>query len=269
LNVSVLIIVHDRPNHLRACLHALALQARPADQIVVVDDGSPPESATAIRSIIDASTLPIELVTRARDTYCPAAARNEAVRHAQHDYLLFYDCDILAFPDAIEKHLAAAAVGTFMIGNCGYLPAEPSQRFFDSTAWDASTLIHAWSQADLRLLHRAARSYRRNALLRRIGCARRHKPRLKGCQFSLYREDFLRVNGFDEAFTEWGYEDDDLGMRLYMSGLASRSLISTARALHLYHPSAQQPRARHAKPNRDYFYRKHVATRCARGILTA
>jgi len=269
MNVSVLIIVYDRPAHLRACLHALSLQTRPADQIVVVDDGSSPAAADAIRDSVAQSGLPIKLVSRVRTGYCPAAARNEAVRHADHEYLLFHDCDILAFPDLIERHLAASDPGLFQIGNCGYLNASRSQPFLEQTNWNAEDLKRAWQAADLSAVNKAARRFCWHSLQRRFGVARRHKPKLLSGHFSLYREDLLEVNGFDEKYVGWGYEDDDLGMRLYLAGLRSHSLIKTARALHLHHPSAKPPAEQGVRPNRIYFRRKDVLVRCERGIVNS
>ena len=77
-----------------------------------------------------------------------------------------------------------------------------------------------------------------------------------------------RVNGFDENYVGWGYEDDDFARRLYQAGLAPRSVIAEARALHLWHPSlAPQALARHRdRPNRAYFRRWRVPAFCANGL---
>lgn len=268
MNVSVLIIVHERPAHLRACLRALDMQTRPAAQIVVVDDGSSPGASARIRETTDASGLPVTRIRRERTAYCPAAARNEAVRHAEQDYLLFLDCDIAAFPDVIERHAASSAPGTFLIGNCGLLDPVHTQPFLDHPDWTARDLQQAWAHADLQPLNKAALLYPWHAFLRRLGFARRHKPKLLSGHFSIHRGDLLRVNGFDENYVGWGYEDDDLGMRLYMAGFQSRSLIRSAHTLHLSHPSAKPEATAGIRPGRDYFRRKHVDIRCEHGIAT-
>lgn len=267
MNVSALIIAHERPAHLRACLRALTFQTCPVAQVVVVDDGSAPEAAALIQKAVTSSGLPIELVRRVRTTYCPAAARNEAARHALHDYLLFLDCDIAIFPDVIERHIAASRADTFQIGNCGLLDHTYTQPFLDNTDWNAITLQQAWTHADLQSLNKAARRFHWHSLQRKWGLARRHKPKLLSGHFSLHREDFFRINGFDEAYVGWGYEDDDLGMRLYMAGLRPHSLITSARALHLFHPSAKPLETDGTRPCRAYFRRKQVDIRCVRGVL--
>lgn len=50
MRVSVVIPVLDDAAHLRTCLASLAAQTRPADEVVVVDNGSTDESAAVARS---------------------------------------------------------------------------------------------------------------------------------------------------------------------------------------------------------------------------
>jgi glycosyltransferase involved in cell wall biosynthesis len=49
VRVSVVIPVLDDAAHLRSCLSSLAAQTRPADEVIVVDNGSTDESATVAR----------------------------------------------------------------------------------------------------------------------------------------------------------------------------------------------------------------------------
>lgn len=50
MRVSVVIPVLDDAAHLRACLASLAAQTRPADEVIVVDNGSTDESAAVARA---------------------------------------------------------------------------------------------------------------------------------------------------------------------------------------------------------------------------
>ncbi len=46
----------------------------------------------------------------------------------------------------------------------------------------------------------------------------------------------MAVNGFDERFNGWGYEDSDLVIRLIRSGIYHKSLRFGAPVFHLWHP---------------------------------
>jgi GT2 family glycosyltransferase len=51
------------------------------------------------------------------------------------------------------------------------------------------------------------------------------------------REDFLRVDGYDETFdAAWGREDSDICYRLFHSGVRGRNLWFMALQYHLDHP---------------------------------
>lgn len=266
MTVTVIVTVFNRPAMLAACLRALALGIRRPDDVVVSDDGSDPGCARALQAMAAELPFPVRFVRQEKRGYRLAAARNNAVRHAAGDYLVSLDCDILLMPDALLAHARAARPGCFLAAN----------RAFVSEA-DTATALHQalhprlldvlWDRADRSHLPRALRQFRRNLWLRRVGLAPRHKPKLLGCHFSMHRETFERVNGFDEAFEGWGLEDDDFALRLHKAGARPRSLIRDARALHLWHaPVASHPGATGASPNRAYFLRRDVPAFCVRGL---
>ena len=58
---------------------------------------------------------------------------------------------------------------------------------------------------------------------------------LRGCNFVVSKGAFTAVNGFDEQFEGWGYEDSDLCIRLMNHGLAIRRAPAAACVLHLWH----------------------------------
>lgn len=49
-------------------------------------------------------------------------------------------------------------------------------------------------------------------------------------------KDLERVNGFDEEFIGWGFEDSDLAVRLINSGIKRKSGNFLVTVFHLYHP---------------------------------
>jgi len=269
MKISVITTVYNRPDHLRLLAAALAAQTRPPDELVVADDGSDSATAEAIARRLPACGLPARVVRQEKDGYRLAAARNLAIRAATGDYLLFLDCDIAPLPDAVEVHAREAAPGRLLCGNRALLDEAATRTLFAAEpSPTAADWEQAWAQADRSELAVAADLFRRHARRRRWHVARPHKPKLIGCHFSLFRKDVERVNGFDENFVGWGYEDDDFARRLYKAGVAPRSVIESARALHLWHPSlAPQELKRHRdRPNRAYFRRWCVPARCVNGL---
>jgi hypothetical protein len=56
------------------------------------------------------------------------------------------------------------------------------------------------------------------------------------CNLGVWKIDFIRVNGFDELFEGWGFEDSDLVIRLIHAGIVRKEGRFAVPVLHLWHP---------------------------------
>src|SRR3546814_13495024 len=70
---------------------------------------------------------------------------------------------------------------------------------------------------------------------------------IKSCNMGFWRDDLLRLNGFNEAMTGWGREDTELAVRAFHAALLRRALRLAALALHHTHPPPN-PLAAHPHP---------------------
>ena len=68
--------------------------------------------------------------------------------------------------------------------------------------------------------------------------------RTRGCNISYWRDDIVRVNGYNEDMEGWGREDTELVARLMNSGVRRRNLKFAAVAYHLHHRVASDGRGR-------------------------
>ena len=62
-----------------------------------------------------------------------------------------------------------------------------------------------------------------------------HWKHARTVNFAAWRSDLERVNGFDERFTGWGFEDSDLAIRLGRAGVRLGALPGAGTVLHLHH----------------------------------
>ena len=266
MKTSVVITVYNRTDAIAGCLRALALCPQSIHEVVVSDDGSDPPERERMEALFPRLPFTVRYVRQEHMGFRLAAARNNGFRAATGDYVISLDCDIVLLPDAIRTHISAAKPGRFLTGNRAMLSEPDTHRLLNADlTWNSLSAF--WEAADHSHLGRVHRQFQRNLFLRRMGLARRHKPKILGCHFSLFRDDLFRVNGFDERFVGWGLEDDDFALRLHLAGIQPRSVILQARAIHLWHPSVDSKAKSLAEsPNRAYFQRPVIPAFCENGI---
>ena len=96
--------------------------------------------------------------------------------------------------------------------------------------------------------------------------ARAFHPRarkLMGVNFSLSREAYFCVNGYDQDWTE-GREDRDLELRLIRAGFPFYPLLNRAIVYHLYHPLRPVDKETEARVRVE---EASDRTRCDRGVV--
>ena len=83
----------------------------------------------------------------------------------------------------------------------------------------------------------------RNGLLSWLVYQRLHDDQkaIRGCNQGYWRDDLVRVNGFNEEMVGWGAEDNEIAARLYQLGVKRRNLKFGGLAIHLHHATRKQP----------------------------
>lgn len=265
-DVHVIVSTHTA-RHLARTLSGLGAQTiRPAS-IVVTCDVEDAEILALVESFALGAPCPTTLVQRAHTGRSRSSqVRNNGVRAlaAQSvkasSVLLFLDGDCVPSRMTIDAHQNLCQPRTLVIGFRHDL-TEAQTAAFDPTRPEETAAISADQTAGLQ--SRAAR-YRRQALLRKLGLAKPHKPKLLSANFSVTLNDYLAVNGFDERYQGYGQEDDDLGRRLYKFGCRPVIAIEQATTYHQYHPT-RAPGEWHQSPNVALF-RSGGPTRCIGGV---
>jgi len=104
--IDVIIPTFNRPDSLRRCLEALSRQTFTDFRVTVIDDHSPTPAeggiAESLRSLMDVRFLRLD------ENSGPAKARNAGLRMADARYIAFIDDDVVAAPELLERHMAAA-----------------------------------------------------------------------------------------------------------------------------------------------------------------
>ncbi len=97
MRLSVVIATHNRASDLERALEALAAQERPADEVIVVDDGSTDETAAVLDRWASDDRLPLRVIRR-KVAAGPATAREQGWRATGGELVAFTDDDCVPDP---------------------------------------------------------------------------------------------------------------------------------------------------------------------------
>src|SRR5262249_52847135 len=103
MRISVIVPLFNAARYVIAAIDSILAQSRPADEILVVDDGSTDGGAEAL-----ASYGPRLRLLR-QENRGPGSAVNRGLRKAGGEALAFLDADDLWTPDKLERQCAALA----------------------------------------------------------------------------------------------------------------------------------------------------------------
>ena len=260
--ISAIVPSYNRPDFLRRVLLAFASQTRRVDELIITDDGSNVDIASGIADVLPEMPFPVTLVSQPDEGFRAAKCRNNGIREATGDYLVFADQDIVFTPTYVEVFATHARRGQFLVGYPVRLTEAETGRITDDLL-RSGRIADLVPEAGRRKVLDQFRKERRYVVLHALHL-RPFGPKLRSGVFGAWRDDLLAVNGFDEEFQGWGNEDDNLGRRLHRAGITGRNVFREALSVHMYHAPHHQDGLR---ANSDYSARQARAIR--RGSVRA
>ncbi len=253
--LAVIVSTYNARDTLARVLDCYLRQTRLPDEMIVADDGSSDGTGEMVARWCGSATFPIRHVWQRDEGFRLARIRNLAVKAASADYIIFTDGDCLPHPRFVEDHARLARQGYFVQGKRIRVGREISPSF---EILSTPRLLALGLTGKIGGIHH---------LFRLPGIAsRKAGPHgIKTCNFAIYREDFVAVNGFNEDFVGWGREDSELVVRLYKYGLRRMDVSNSAVVFHLWHPESD----RVSLVENDRLLEQTIQQpgyRCARGI---
>lgn len=240
--ISLVIAVYQRDDFLTLVLASLLGQTHTDFEVIIADDGSGPAVARVIEDFQGAFRHPVVHAWHEDDGFRKTVIVNQAVQRARADFLVFVDGDCILHHRFLERHYRRRRRRLALSGRRVMFDRPLTERVTTrdvrtrrvervSFWWSHAGRIDRWNGLYLPIMH-AARNFRRGDY------------ELLGSNFSLHREDFFRVNGYDERIVGRGLEDNNLRMRLLNSGTRVGTITREALQYHLFHTADPMPHSR-------------------------
>ena len=275
MKISVIVPTYNRPKSLQLCLLSLAQQSMLPSEVLIADDGSTPDTRDMAENLRQSlhRVFPIKHVWQEDDGFRKPRIINETVRRASGDYLVFIDGDCMAHRHFIRSHAAASDQNAILSGK----RVDIGQALTERLLRDDRMLTSIGFRLVYDALFGGANKSRKveesvritNKVLRLL----LHRDRITddgvwGCNFSLYKNLFVDINGCDEDFLDGSVEDNDIGIRVLNQGKRIRSMRNLSIVFHLWHPSSWSFESRNHQFNLQIIRRRveNRETRCVNGI---
>ncbi len=235
-DASVIIAFYDKINYLKLVLAGFDRQTWKDFEIIIADDGSSDIVVNEIKCITQNSDLSIRHIWHKDKGWRKNSILNKAIKKTSTDYLIFIDGDCIPHKSFVKEHLYNKENGIILSGRRVNLSRDISESLSEELVregflerkiirWLFKGFVKEFSHAEKGLYLPILRPF-----------LKLKKKGLLGCNFSIYKDDLYKINGFDERYLAPTVgEDTDIEFRADLAGIKIKSVRNLAVQYHLYH----------------------------------
>ncbi|TKS56643.1 glycosyltransferase family 2 protein [Mesohalobacter halotolerans] len=224
---SLVTPTYNWPEALNLLLKSVLNQTHLPDEVIIADDGSTEETTKLIKTFQDKFPIPLIHIKHEDKGNRKPRIMNKAIAKARHDYIIEIDGDIIMHPEFIKDHLRFAKKGQYLYGSRVNIQKE----FLPDLFSKEKITFNYFSKG----IKKRGRTLHLPLLTRLYKPVEKRSRKLRGCNMSFWREDFVKVNGFNEELVGWGIDDSEMIQRLHNIGLVGKRLKFAGIVYHIYH----------------------------------
>jgi glycosyltransferase involved in cell wall biosynthesis len=238
--ISVIIPTYKDIEALNLILKALQRQTYRDFEVIIAEDDSSSELETYLKE--NSFSFTLKHHSQEDNGWRKARALNRSIMLSEGEYLIFFDGDCIPFSTFVEAHHSLMQKKRILCGRRVNLGDGFSEKL-RSQELDIQKIEDNFFGFWQKMKNDGARHIEQGLFLfpssifyKTIIKLLDKKKRLVGCNFSLFKEDILAINGFDESYPSGDIADDvDIEWRLNAVGVKNKSCKYAANLLHLNH----------------------------------
>jgi len=239
--VSLIISFYNKIDFLKLIFVGLEQQSCTDFEVIIADDGSRPEIVDEVKLLIKSASFPVKHLWQEDNGWQKNTILNKAIVASEADYIIFIDGDCIPHPHFIEEHLKSKTLNQAVCGRRVTLTKKISKDLNATEIKSKYFHIKLFFRLLSESFFTSEKTHLRHMIRLRSQVLRRIfvKDKLKGilgCNFSVWKEDMMKINGFDERFIYPGMgEDSDIESRLRQMGVRLISKKFYVTVYHIYH----------------------------------
>lgn len=246
--VSVVVPTYKDVQALELILDALAVQTYTDFEVVVAED----DNADEVKDFLNSYIAPYKIKHYSQEDkgWRKAKAMNAAILLCEGEYIIFFDGDCIPYSTFVEGHFLLSEKNRVLCGRRVNTGDNITKLLRDKEINVSSIENHFlsfWSKFKEdnarhieQGLYLRPNSFFYNFLIKILD----KKKTLVGCNFSAFKNDMLKINGFDESYPSGDIADDvDVEWRLNAIGVSNKSCRYATNLIHLNHSRADRKEA--------------------------
>ena len=233
--ISVVVSTYNSEAWLEKVLWGFNCQLFKDFEVVIADDGSGPATRELIEKMADEVFYPIVHVWQEDDGFQKSRILNKAITACNAEYIIMTDGDCIPREDFVLVHYINKEKGFFISGGYYMLPMNISKMITREDIEKQHCFNMQWLKSK-----GIPQSFKNNKLTSNgflskiLNAVTPTNASWNGHNSSGWKEDILKVNGFDERM-QYGGQDRELGERLFNLGIKSKQRRYSAVCVHLDH----------------------------------
>lgn len=235
VDTSIILSTYNAEEWLEKVLWSYTVQSFRNFEIIIADDGSREETKKLLMGFSKKTEIPIIHVWHPDRGFQKSEILNKAILASNSDYIIMSDGDCIARNDFVEKHVKHRNFGYFLSGGYKKLPLNLSKKINKEDILTGRCFDIGWLKKNgLKPSFSNNKINAHGLKSRLLNMLTPTSPTWNGHNSSGWKEDILKVNGFDERM-QYGGQDRELGERLLNLGIKPKQIRYSAICLHLDH----------------------------------
>ncbi|WP_395092069.1 glycosyltransferase family 2 protein [Vaginella massiliensis] len=226
-SASLVLSTYNWAEALELVLKSILNQTYLPNEVIIADDGSGEDTKTVVDNFKKKYPKKVVHVWQEDQGNRKAKIMNKAIAKATSDYIINIDGDVILHPKFVEDHLSLAQKNTYLYGS----RVNIQQSKLNDLFLNKNLNFHFFSRG----IKKRGRTLRIPFLAQQQNKHANFSSKMRGCNFSFWREDFIKVNGYNEEITGWGREDSELVLRMHNAGIFAKRLKFSGIVYHIYH----------------------------------
>jgi len=257
MKTALLISTYNWKEALELVLKSILNQSQLPDEIIIADDGSTSDTAELIEHY--RSKIPVKLnhIWHKDDGFRRSVILNKAIATCESDYIIQLDGDCIMHKYFIKDHIRSSQDNVYLYGS----RVNIRQSFLKE--------LFLAKKINFGFFDKGIKKRTRNLHLPFLSNMYHPKPvlsnKMRGCNLSFWKNNFIAVNGYNEDIQGWGREDSEMILRMLHRGILGKRLRYRGIIYHIWH----KEQSKNNLKNNDALQEKTLTERidwCKNGI---